>query len=142
MAEAVFLVEMSAPPSRVIEALSTLGGLTSWWTPDIGGSASEGAEMSLGFPDAPARFALEVDEAGDAVVQWTSVGAFPPHWTGTKIRFTLMPGDDGGTRLFFEHTGFAAADPALGHTAFTWANLMNSLKTHVESGRAAPFFVV
>lgn len=141
MAEIVFLVDVDAPLAKVRDALATNEGLVSWWTADAIGSGEVGSVLSLGFPDAPARFSLRVDEVADNGVGWTSVGDFPPHWNGTKIAFGIMDNPDaGGSRVFFEHNGFAAADPMTGHTAFTWANLMNSLKAFCETGRADPYF--
>jgi hypothetical protein len=46
--------------------------------------------------------------------------------------------DAEGSRVFFEHKGFAAPDPMLGHTSMVWGNLMESLKTYCESGVASP----
>ncbi|NNL27430.1 MAG: SRPBCC domain-containing protein, partial [Acidimicrobiia bacterium] len=45
-----------------------------------------------------------------------------------------------GTQVFFTHSGFAAPDPMLGHTAYTWAQLMEHLKNYAERGIAKPFF--
>lgn len=143
MAEIVFLVDISATAEVIHEALATRQGLVSWWTTDTEGSAEQGSTLSLGFPDAPARFSLRVDEPADGGVYWTSVGDFPPHWKGTEISFSLLDDPDvDGSRVFFRHEGFASADPMVGHTAFTWANLMNSLKAFCESGRPKPFFEV
>jgi len=143
MAEIVFLVDIGAPVDTIREALATRHGLVSWWTTDTEGSGAPGSALSLGFPDAPARFGLRVDEVAEREVRWTSVGDFPPHWKSTEIAFTIMDNPEGdGCRVFFEHRGFPAADPMTGHTAFTWANLMNSLKAFCETGDAGPFFVV
>lgn len=143
MAEIVFLVDIDASRDRIRDALTTRDGLVGWWTTDTDGSGAPGSMLSLGFPDAPARFSLRVDDVTDGGVAWTSVGEFPPHWRSTEIVFTIADDDDGsGCRVFFEHRGFDAADPMTGHTAFTWANLMNSLKAYCETGAANAFFVV
>ncbi len=39
----------------------------------------------------------------------------------------------------FEHANFPA-DEEIGMVAYTWGQLMTSLKTYVESGQAAPLF--
>lgn len=138
MAEAVFLVDIDSDRTAVRNALTTQEGIVGWWTTEA--SVSDGA-MKLGFPEAPLPFELRVDEVGDDRVRWTSVGAFPPHWADTEIVWNLMDHSEGsGTQLFFEHRGFAAADPMLGHTAYTWALLMSHLKSYAETGRAGPLF--
>lgn len=139
MAEAVFLVDIDAAPSTIRDALDSREGIVAWWTTDA--DVEPGRHLTLRFPEAPVPFDLRVDAVGDDRVQWTSVGDFPPHWAGTEIAFNLMDNPDAsGSRVFFEHTGFAAPDPMLGHTAFTWANLMNHLKAYCETGTPGPFF--
>jgi hypothetical protein len=97
--------------------------------------------LDLGFPDAPKRFSLRVDEATDGAVRWTSTGDFPPHWVDTEVTWQLIENPGGsGSQVFFTHAGFAAPDPMLGHTAYTWALLMGHLKNYAETGDAAPFF--
>jgi len=141
MAEAVFLVDIDADRHSIKQALSTESGIKSWWTTRANVPANVGEVMTVGFSEAPAPFQLRVDEASDERVRWTSVGDFPPHWVGTEVVFNLMKNPDKvGTRLLFEHKGFATADPMLGHTAFTWANLMHTLKNYSETGTPSPFF--
>lgn len=136
MAEAVFLVDIAAPRAQVHDALTSHAGLVGWWTDDV---ENKDGVLSLGFSDAPARFTLRVDADGDDRVQWSSVGEFPPHWQGTEIAWNLMDNPDSdGARVFFEHKGFSAPDPMLGHTAMVWGNLMNSLKLYCETGVPSP----
>lgn len=138
MAEAVFLVDIDADQATIREALTNQVGIRSWWTPDANVTSER---LDLGFPDAPARFDLVVATASDEQVAWRSEGGFPPHWVGTEITWNLMPHPEGqGSQLFFSHSGFAAADPMLGHTAYTWALLMDHLKRYAESGQADAFF--
>lgn len=138
MAEAVFLVDIEADKGTVRRALTSHDGIVSWWTVDAEVSESD---LSLGFPDAPARFAMHVDEASEEKVSWSSVGEFPPHWVDTAVTWQLSDHPSGsGTQLLFTHGGFPAPDMMLGHTSYTWAQLMGSLKAYAETGRANPFF--
>lgn len=138
MAEAVFLVDIDAAKATIIDALTQENGIVSWWTRDADVSASE---LSLGFPEVPMRFTLRVEQvSGDSVV-WSSVGEFPPHWAGTTISWRLMDHPGGsGSQLLFTHGGFAEPDAMLGHTSYTWAQLMGHLKAYAETGIAKPFF--
>lgn len=136
MAEAVFLVDVDAPKSALTEALTTQEGIVGWWTDD---AKWEEGLISLGFAEAPERFSLRVDSESSEQISWTSVGEFPPHWAGTEIVWNLMDNPDSdGSRLFFEHKGFPAPDPMLGHTATVWGQLMGSLKRYCETGVADP----
>ncbi len=118
------------------------GGITGWWTTDAKVPTAVGERLTVGFPEAPMPFELSVDEVSDGRVRWTSVGSLPPHWEGTEIVFNIDADPSGsGTQLFFEHRGFASADPMLGHTAYTWALLMGKLTAFAETGTPDPFFV-
>ena len=138
MAESVFLVDINADAAQIKEALTTESAIRSWWTSDANVSDSR---LDLGFPDVPLRFDLRVSEAADDRVVWESTGDFPPHWVGTTVSWQLNDHPEGsGTQVFFMHGGFAAPDPMLGHTAYTWAQLMGHLKAYVEDGAVNPFF--
>ncbi|WP_330248090.1 MULTISPECIES: SRPBCC domain-containing protein [unclassified Streptomyces] len=74
---------------------------------------------------------------------WTSIGAFPPHWSGTVITWQLTDAPDGtGTRVDFRHAGLAADDSDLPSTAETWGQLMYRLKQYAETGTPQPFFTL
>ena len=138
MAEAVFLVDIDTDKQTIVDALTSETGIRTWWTPDANVTAES---LDLGFPHAPARFALTVAGVTDDSVAWTSTGEFPPHWVGTEVSWQIMDHPEGsGSQVFFSHSGFAAPDPMLGHTAYTWAALLGQLKTYAETGAAGGFF--
>jgi uncharacterized protein YndB with AHSA1/START domain len=141
MARIVFEVEIDAPPQRVVDALDTQEGIAGWWTADVDFPGGSGTTMRLGFPIAPLPFELRVDEAGPSRVAWTSTGEFPPHWVGTRVLWTLTPkADSDGTSLHFNHDGWATDEGPFASSALTWARLMDSLKSYVETGTGAPLF--
>lgn len=108
---------------------------------DVAFAGGAGATMSLGFPIAPLRFELSVDEASDAGVRWTSVGSFPPHWTGTSVAWTLRPAGGGtATTVAFAHDGWADDGPLMATAAVTWGQLMLALKSYAETATPAAVF--
>ena len=66
---------------------------------------------------------------------------FPPHWTGTTIKWTLTANDAGGTHVHFNHDDWAADEGMFGMTAYTWGQLLGVLRNYVESGVSQPMFV-
>ncbi|MGW0392024.1 SRPBCC family protein [Streptomyces sp. NPDC003042] len=137
MSEITFQTDIDADRTTVQQAL-THDGLPGWWTTDVN---HEGGTLLLGFPGIPEPFRLREDRADRDEVVWTSVGAFPPHWTGTVITWQLADTPGGsGTRVGFRHAGFADGDPDLAHTADTWGLLMGRLKGYSETGTPQPFF--
>lgn len=133
-----FQVDIDADRAAVLAALDTHDGLTGWWTTGVD---RQDETLLFDFPQAPEPFRLRRDRADDDRVRWTSVGAFPPHWSGTVISWDLtdVPGAP-GTRLVFRHTGFQEDDPGLPHSAYTWGQLMTALKRYAETGTPQPLF--
>ncbi len=140
MARIVFDVDIEAAQADVVRALTTETGIRGWWTDDASVGEGVGGELSLGFPVAPVRFTLRVDEAGPDAVGWTSVGDFPPHWQDTVIRWTLGSAGASGPSVHFVHDGWATDDGPFGSSALTWGRLMDRLKDHCETGEHAPLF--
>ncbi len=133
MPDIVFQMDIEAPQARVADAISSQSGIRGWWTESAEVPEGDSGVMTLGFAMAPAPFELRVDERSEDAVRWASIGAFPPHWAGTEIRWQLAAAE-GGTTVSFRHAGWPSDDGMFGPTAFTWGQLMLSLKGYVESG--------
>jgi hypothetical protein len=43
------LVDIAAPPGTVGEALTSIGGLASWWTTQVSGDAGAGSKITFTF---------------------------------------------------------------------------------------------
>lgn len=140
MSEITFQTDIDADRTTVHEALNSHDGLAGWWTTGVN---REGEVLLLDFPEIPEPFRLRRDRPDKEEIVWTSVGAFPPHWSGTVITWRLSDAPGGtGTRVEFRHGGFADDDPGLAHTADTWGQLMDRLKGYAESGAPQPFFTL
>ena len=140
MARIVFEVEIAAGADRIVKALDTRAGITSWWTDDAAFEGGVGSTMKLGFPIAPEPFKLRVEEVTPSRVRWRSIGDFPPHWVDTEVIWSLTPSPDGGTKVHFAHEGWADDTGPFGMSAYTWGQLLGVLKTHAETGTATPLF--
>jgi hypothetical protein len=133
-------VDVDADPSRVCEILSTADGQRAFWTADCDVTADH---ARFGFPQAPMDLETAVTvEAGKLVRMHVTAGF--PFWTGSTWEWELGPATraDSGTSVLFRHYGFEAGYPEvdLGHTAQTWALILDRLATYVASGNPQPFF--
>ena len=67
-----------------------------------------------------------------------------PFWDGSTWEWELGPASraESGTSVLFRHYGFADgyAEIDLGHTAQTWALVLDRLVKYVESGTPQPLF--
>jgi uncharacterized protein YndB with AHSA1/START domain len=140
MSEIAFQVDIAAGRNAVHNALNTRDGLTRWWTTGVD---RNGEILLFDFPKVPEPFRLRRDEATEQRIAWTSVGAFPPHWSDTTITWDLSDSHElaGGTRVLFHHRGWQEGDPGLPPAAYTWGQLMTRLKDHAETGAAQPLFI-
>lgn len=138
--EIVFTVDVNAEQAATVQAIASVEGIRSWWTDQCDGDGSPGNVIKPGFPVAPMPFELRVDEVSDSTVRWTSTGDFPPHWTNSEVTWEVSANPEGpGVLVNFKHAKFPT-DEGLGMVAYTWGQLMTSLKQYVESGGAAPLF--
>jgi uncharacterized protein YndB with AHSA1/START domain len=132
----VHVVEIKTTPDRLYEAVTTQQGLTGWWTRSVKAEPKVGAVNEFGFGHGM-DFKLRV-EALDAArhVEWSSVQG-PPDWTGTRIKFDIMPATDGAT-LRFTHGGFQSTGGGFGVYSYSWAQFLRSLKLLCETGKGEP----
>jgi uncharacterized protein YndB with AHSA1/START domain len=126
-----------ASPSTddVYAALTTIDGLSRWWTTDTTGDPGLGGKIAFRFP--PGGFDMEVIELvpGERV-RWRVVGG-PPEWIDTTIDWRLSR-NEGYTIVLFAHEGWADPVEFLHHCSTKWAVYLLSLKALVETGTGAP----
>jgi uncharacterized protein YndB with AHSA1/START domain len=132
---------IAASPAMVFEALCTLEGLASWWTPAVGGHPGTGGELIFAFDDQ--RIVMRVDRAEPArLVAWTCIRHTKfPEWDGTAVTFTLGPGDDAhaSTGLRFEHAGLVTELDCYPDCSAGWHHYLASLSAHASGGEGMPW---
>ncbi len=133
--------DIDAEPDEVLRAVTTTEGVRSWWSTEVDGPTGEaGQQFRVSFPDVPQPFEFAVERDDDRTVGWRTL-AFPPWWADTTIRWQIGERDDGpGTRLQFTHEGFDPANPVIPIITPAWAQIIQRLQAHAETGRPTPFF--
>ena len=122
-------------PDDVVAALTTLGGLSGWWTTDTTGDPGLGGKISFRF--VPGGFDMEVIELTPGErVRWRVVDG-PPEWIGTTVDWRISQSED-VTIVRFTHEGWAEPGDFLSHCSTKWAVYLLSLKQLVETGTGAP----
>ena len=122
-------------PDDVYAALTTLDGLSGWWTTDTTGDPGPGGTIAFRFP--PGGFDMEVVELvpGERVL-WRVVDG-PPEWIDTTIEWQISQADD-FTIVLFTHAGWAEPVDFLHHCSTKWAVYLLSLKELLETGTGSP----
>ncbi|MGF1611674.1 MAG: SRPBCC domain-containing protein [Kiloniellales bacterium] len=126
----------SSSPNDAYRALSTLEGLSAWWTNETQGESEVGGVIQFRF-GANGGFDMKVLELDPAKrVLWQVVDG-PEEWIGTKVGFELRQDSD-YTIVLFKHEGWKEPIEFMHHCSTKWALFLMSLKSLVEIGKGAP----
>jgi hypothetical protein len=141
MARSITLAaDVQADAGRVFEVLSTTEGQRGFWTADCEVSAGH---ARFGFPQAPVDLETDVTTEAGKLVRMRVTSGFP-FWEGSTWEWELGEATraPAGTGVLFRHYGFAEgyAEVDLGHTAQTWALILDRLARYAATGSAQPFF--
>lgn len=120
----------------VYEALTTLDGLSGWWTTDTTGEPELGGKIHFQFGER-GFFDMEVVELEPGRrVRWRVVDG-PAEWIGTTVTFSLRQ-EGGYAIVLFAHEGWAEPVEFMHHCSTKWGVFLLSLKQLVETGTGAP----
>jgi uncharacterized protein YndB with AHSA1/START domain len=136
MVDILHRVGVSTPsPDKVYEALTTIEGLSGWWTDDTTGTAEVGGVVQFRFP--PGGFDMEVvEQRPNESVEWKVVDG-PEEWIGTTVNWQLRQDGD-YTIVMFKHQDWKEPVEFMHHCSTKWATYLMSLKSLVETGKGAP----
>jgi uncharacterized protein YndB with AHSA1/START domain len=130
-------VTINAPLASVLAAVSTVEGLSGWWTTDTSGSPEVGGELRFTFSDGAAI--MRVEDRTPALERWTCLGhSGQPEWAHTTVTFQLTETGPAATRLRFTHGGLHPQLDCYGHCSAGWSYLMGSLASYAETGTGHP----
>jgi uncharacterized protein YndB with AHSA1/START domain len=125
----------TAEPKKVYDAITTLEGLSGWWTADTTGDPEVGGVLKFRFP--PGGFDMRVVEQRPGEhVTWEVIEG-PAEWVGTTVEWDLRV-DGEYTIVMFGHRGWREPVEFTHHCSTKWATFLMSLKALVETGTGAP----
>jgi uncharacterized protein YndB with AHSA1/START domain len=134
-------VGMKAPVSKVYAALSTIEGVSGWWTKHTSGSSRVGGTIEVRFHSTEGKeigsMKMEVIALDpNKKVHWR-VQAGPEEWVGTDVVFTLYQDGD-YTIVLFAHKNWREVNEFTSHCSMKWATFMLSLRELAEAGTGHP----
>ena len=136
----ILATDVDADRGRIFAALSTTEGQRAFWTADCDVSADR---ARFGFAEAPADLVTDVTTEPGKLVRMRVTSGFP-FWEGSTWEWELGEPVRAatGTSVLFRHYGFGEGYPELdlGHTAQTWALILDRLAGYLASGQPQPFF--
>lgn len=135
MADIYHQVGVKADIEKVYRALTTLEGLTGWWTKTTG-STLENGKLYFHFNDTKIEMTIQQLLPAKKVV-WRCTEK-EGEWKDTLITFDLEQIDD-QVFINFSHKYWAQQSSLCSHCSTKWAVFMLSLKDYLEKGKGQPF---
>lgn len=135
MADIYHQVGVKAGITDVYNAITTLEGLSSWWT-DTTGETDQGGQLNFLFNEHSVEMKI-LKLAPDNKVVWQCI-AKDGEWKNTIITFDLVKTDE---QIFinFSHTNWLEQSDLCSHCSTKWAVFMLSLKAYLETEKGQPF---
>ena len=127
---------IAAPKEKVFEAITTIKGLSGWWTTQTTGECRPGGIIQFRFGTLGNDMKV-ISMKKDEWVQWECM-AGPEEWVGTRLTFQLT-NSEGKTRVRFEHAGWRNANDFFAGCTFTWGRYMESLRQLCQTGKGEAF---
>jgi uncharacterized protein YndB with AHSA1/START domain len=132
-------VDVDADPDRVFEILTTTDGQRAFWTEDCDVSPER---ARFGFPSTPIPLEVDITTKSSKLVRMHVTSGFP-FWEGSTWEWELSDAAraETGTGVMFRHYGFGEgySEADLGHTAQTWAGILDRLAKHAATGEPQPY---
>lgn len=125
----------AASVGPIYDALTTIDGLTRWWTADTRGKSDVGGVIHFQFEAGFFDMKVLESEPGKRVL-WQVVDG-PSEWVGTKVSWNLER-EGSYVMVRFKHEGWREPTDFMHHCSTKWASFLFSLKAFLETGRGAP----
>jgi hypothetical protein len=125
----------SSSLDKAYKALTTLEGLSGWWTSNTQGESQAGGVIQFRF-DAGGIDMKVLELHPNKRVLWQVV-AGPEEWIGTTVSWDLRQEGD-WTIILFKHQGWKEPVEFMHHCTTKWAVFLLSLKSLLETGNGSP----
>ena len=137
MPDILHRVGIKSSLGEVYKVLTTIEGLSGWWTTNTKGEANKiGGEVQFRF--GANGFDMKILKLQPSKhVLWEVIDG-PEEWIGTKISWDLKQEDD-YIILLFKHQNWKEPVEFMHHCSTKWAIFLMSLKALVETGKGSPF---
>ena len=136
MSEIKHLLLIAAPMEKVYEALTTIKGLSGWWTTQTTGECKPGGIIQFRFGTVGNDMKVITLKKNEWVL-WECMSG-PDDWIGTRLTFQLSE-NAGKTLVRFEHAGWKNANDFFAGCTFTWGRYMESLRQLCQTGKGEAF---
>jgi hypothetical protein len=128
------------------DAFAAICDVRGWWSGGIEGRTDElGAEWSYEVPEIHFSAFRITELVPDRSVAWLTTKSWltftedHEEWTGTTVRFEVLPTAEGGSQVRFTHEGLVPQVECFGVCRVAWGEyVLGSLKDLIESRAGRP----
>ena len=131
------LFHISAEQEEVFRAISTIEGLSNWWTVQSSGSDELDGEIQFDFGDYIGPTMKVITKEASSRVQWECIKS-EHGWNGHIFTFDVDR-NEGKTRVRFEHSGWNVQDDFHALCTFSWGRYLESLRQYCQTGTGEAF---
>lgn len=131
------LFHINASKQKVFEAISSINGLSNWWTKTTTGGTAAGGIIQFRFGDMGGPDMKVTEVKPNEKIAWECV-ASPHGWVGHVFIFALDE-NEGKTRVRFSHDGWTEQEDFYAICCFTWGRYMESLRQYCQKGKGDAF---
>jgi uncharacterized protein YndB with AHSA1/START domain len=141
MVNIVHRIGIKSSANQVYNALSTIEGLSHWWTEQVEGNEQEGGKIVFRFSSPSGKeigkMTMEVQKLiPGKEVRWRCIEG-PAEWIGTDVTFELSQQDE-QTIIIFGHRNWREEVEFTAHCSMKWAVFLLSLREYIETGKGKP----
>jgi uncharacterized protein YndB with AHSA1/START domain len=131
------LFHINAEKEKVFNAISSIDGLSQWWTAQTEGNAAPGGVIKFRFAESGGPDMKVTRADANQSVAWECIDS-PHGWTGHTFNFDLDE-NEGKTRVQFSHNGWSDENEFYAICTFAWGRYMESLRQLCQTGKGEGF---
>jgi len=135
--EIKMLFHINAPIQKVFHALSSIDGLSNWWTNDTSGSAVLDGIIKFRFAGSGGPDMKVIEQETNKKISWKCIDS-PHGWVGHTFTFLLDENEE-KTRIRFSHSGWEVQDDFYAICSFSWGRYMESLRQYCQYEKGEAF---
>ena len=131
------LFHIDVPKREVFEAISTINGLSNWWTVQTKGQTNVGEIIQFDFGSFQGPKMKVVESVPNDKLVWECI-ASDHGWEGHRFVFELDENEE-KTRVRFSHDGWKDQGDFYAQCSFSWGRYMESLRQYCQTGLGEAF---
>ena len=131
------LFHIDAKNKEVFKAISTIEGLSKWWTVETTGTSNLDGIIKFRFAENGGPDMQVKEIIPNEKIVWQCIES-PHGWKDHTFTF-LLDNNDGKTRVRFSHDNWQEVDDFYAICSFSWGRYLESLRQLCQTGKGTPF---